>query len=158
MIYVTLKDLVEQKIREIPEIKTVDWYNQQYENTEEDYARLYPAVYIEIADPSNWSDAGNKMQHGTVSIRLHVVDFNLKDDPVEVMQLDQKIFLKLHGNPLFDINGNQVATCLTRKTTDLVKRYNQLKIMRPVYVSEVFDISAMDQYAQANIVGFVIGS
>lgn len=143
MIYKTLKAKFEEQLRLIPAVKSVDWYNEQYMHTESEQVEAYPAVYIEIMDPVNWITAGDKMQHATVSVRLHVVMDTLSVSPEPVMDLTQTIFLQINDKA-FDENAVEITSRWIRIATDFPKRYRKLKVMKVVFEAEVYDFVAMD--------------
>ncbi len=142
MIYIIIFNSLKSKLEEIPALKSVDWFNSQYTNTEKEHAEAYPAGYIEILDPIVWKDASNKMQTGTCRFMLHLVLNNLKTEPNAILLLAQDVFLKFQGVRLMQ-GQNQVSGELSRYHTEMPKRYRQLKVMKIGFEAEVFDISAI---------------
>lgn len=158
MIYTQLFEQLKAPIGELSNFKTIDYYNQQYYHTDDENAEAYPAVYIDFSNDFQWKDAGNKMQvaEGAI-IALHIVEFDLKEDPIDVLNLGAELFKKLHGVRLFE-NDNQLTTALTRVSSGLVPRSKNLKIFKIAFRTDVFDTYAMDQgqVIPPNTVGFSI--
>lgn len=144
MIYKLIKQKLEEKLREIPEVKSVDWYNEQYQNTDKEHVEAYPAVYIEILDPVNWIPAGEQMQHGTMNVKLHVVVDSLLLSPEPVMDLSQLVFLKINDSA-FNHEEHQITGRWIRTATDMPKRYRKLKVMKTTFEAEVYDLTAMGE-------------
>jgi hypothetical protein len=141
-----LQELLETKV---PAIRKIDWYNQQYLNTEKQKAINYPAVYIEVLDPQNWEDASAGLQVANMRIKLHIVDFDLKDDPEDIMDLTQTVFLAVQGVALYDfVNDIQVTSKMVRVATEFTTRYNQLKRMSLTLNFAYFDYSSAPIYIQ----------
>lgn len=145
MIYILLFDKLKEMLEQIPGIKSIDWYNEQYQNTEKDFAEPYPAVYIEFLDPTTWQTAGQKMQQATMRMMLHVVVHDLKPVPNSCLNLSQEVFKKLFHTVVFD-GVNQITTEMDRNFTELPKRFKNLKVAKIGFVFEVFDITGMDEY------------
>lgn len=144
MIYILLYNKIKERLEQIPAIKSVDWFNQQYQNTEKDNAEPYPAVYVEFSDPTNWKTAGQKMQSATMRVELHVVVHDLKTVPNSCLELMQTVFKKLYHHVVFD-GDNQITTELDRDFTELPKRFKNLKVAKIGFMFECFDISGMDE-------------
>lgn len=142
--YIQLKELLQTSIvANLPTVKSVDWFNDQYKNTKDQKAESYPAIYIEILDPVNWKQLGDGLQTAKMSIQLHVVLFNLKDEPNAVLELAQLLHLAIQQKCLLDVNEKQITSELCRISSTLPKRYNQLKVMKVTYEFEYYDDSAM---------------
>lgn len=134
-IYTVLK----QGLNTVPGIKKIDWYNEQYRNTEDEKATRYPAVYIEFSDGINWMQSGDKWQHGILSVSLHCVLFDILDSPVRTLQFAQDVFTCINSKGLYDADGNQLSTELVRIRSSFPKRYNQLKVAVLEFECEIFD-------------------
>ncbi len=141
----------------LPEVKSFDWFNQQYVNTEKQKAESYPAVYFEILDPQNWQDGSNGLQVATMRIKLHCVVFNLKDEPNAVMELTQKIYLLFQGKALY-VDPIQLTSKMSRVSSEFMKRYNQLKVMTLTFEFSYFDNSAEPVLVAVSPVSFVINT
>ncbi|MES2732874.1 MAG: hypothetical protein V4714_14060 [Bacteroidota bacterium] len=66
--------LLEQRLLSLPELREVDWFNNQYAPSEEEevmYAA--PAAYLEFLSITDLQTEGRKAQKGTVPFRVHVV-------------------------------------------------------------------------------------
>ncbi|MBN9293754.1 MAG: hypothetical protein J0G96_07235 [Flavobacteriia bacterium] len=153
-IYTVLKS----RLKELQEIKKIDWYNNQYNNTEEEKATRYPVVYVEFIDPISWIQNGDKFQHGTATIRLHCVVYDLQDTPVRCMEFVQKIYEHINSKSLYDATDFQLTTELVRQATTFPKRYNQLKVVMMDFVCEIFDISNMPEGIAVQPVEFIIST
>lgn len=82
--YRILFDDVFNKLSEITIIKTVEEFNSQYDNTEINNLKNYPAAYVE-ASHVTWDQNMNKFynneidpQTGTAEIKVHIVYHTLK--------------------------------------------------------------------------------
>lgn len=155
MIYITIKNKFQEQLATLPAIKSIDWYNEQYLNTEKDEVELYPAVYIEIVDPVDWGTAGDLMQHGKMRVKLHVVVDTLKPTPEPLMNLVQEVFL-LINDQAFNNGSVAITSRWNRISTSLVKRYRKLKVMTVTFDAEVYDTTAMAAYVPVPNVTFTI--
>jgi hypothetical protein len=156
--YIELKDLLADLIRtNVPTIKSIDWYNDQYRNTEKKKAELYPAVYIEVLDPQSWESGSDGLQFADMRIQLHCVIFNLKDEPNAIMELTQTIYLGINNKALYrSIDNKQFSSPLTRVSSEFVKNYNQLKVMKLGFRFGYFDESNCPVLQEVNNVSFKI--
>lgn len=152
---------VKAQIETNPNVKTVDWYNEQYQNTEKENPRAYPAVYIEFIDPIEFTDASNKMQHTSAKILLHCVTNYLTDSPEAALNFSQWIAGTLNGKDLFTTIGEtpaQLTTKLVRQNVSMPKRYKNLKVVKIQFICEAYDQSLMDQPEFAENIGFVVNA
>lgn len=121
--------------------KKFDWYNEQYQNTEQEKATRYPVVYLEIIDPINWNQLGNDVQCANMRAMLHVIHYDVKDSPLELMDLSQLVYSALNRKCLWLPNNDQLSTSMVRYYTELPKRYSQLKVSKIGFEFEVYDYS-----------------
>lgn len=157
MIYQKLYNAIEAILQTVGSVKTVDWFNDQYTNTEEENAKGYPAAYIDLTTPTGWSDASQGMQVGDMYITIHVVEFSLREKPAVVLPIANAVYKALHRKPLFD-GSDQLTTDLVRSGTELVRRSTNLKVFKIEFNTHVFDIEALDQAASTIAPGTVNGT
>jgi hypothetical protein len=148
-------EVLKARLTEIESVKKVDWYNEQYTNTENEKATRYPAVYVDFSD-MNWQQSGDRFQHGACTIRLHCVVFDVKDTPVPTMEFVQQVFKHLNSKSLYNADNFQLTTELVRTFTSFPKRYNQLKVVHLDFSCEVFDVTDMPALVPVHPVSFVI--
>jgi hypothetical protein len=151
IIYQIVKDLIQEKLSSVTQLKTIDWYNQQYTNTQNEEAEQYPAVYIEIDDSIAWEDLPDGIQAGDINIRLHVVINSLLDTPEQCLITSQAVFRALQGVALFDATDNQITTELCRRKTELVKRFDMLKVSIMKFECHCWDVTGMPEYDTAMV-------
>lgn len=145
--YNSLKDL----LKLIPELKEFDWFNDQYSRYEELKPNLFPAVYIEFQNPLIWQDGGNGLQVAeNTNINIHIVQFGLKDEPSDEMDIASIVFKKVNGQSLKDANGDDLSTPLTRSSSELITKFDQLKVIIISFRTALYDKSAMKQLVPAN--------
>lgn len=131
--------------------KTIEPYNEQYQNTEKDDPKGYPALYIELLEPITWRQAGNAYQTADVRTRLHVVHFSLKTDKQGIHAHGQEAFELFNQKKLFDTDGNEMTTEWVRVGSSLPKRYRQLKVLTIDFEFGLFDRSGVFNWGQANV-------
>lgn len=149
---------LQSQLNGVASIQKVDWYNEQYQNTEDERATRYPAVYIEFLDPVNWVQNGRRWQHATIGIKLHLVVFDLLDSPLRALEFGQLVFEQLNNAVLTDANSGQLTTELVRESTTFPKRYNQLKIIELTWQCEAFDSSGMQKVESTQVSNFIINA
>ena len=161
-IYNTLYEAIKVRIQTVGGVKSIDWYNLQYQNTEKEHAEPYPAVYIEFIDPVTFNTGGEKWQHMQLRFRLHVVIHDLTVSPLSAIQVAQDVTKALHGLDLYRTVNNptpveeQLTTKLVRVAGTLPKRFKNLKVSLVDFLCEGFDSSLMDDVTLAPITNFVI--
>jgi len=158
-IIIRVFDAIKAQLESNNEIKTIDWYNEQYQNTEKDFPRNFKAVYIEVVDPVEFKEAGNKLQLATIRVRLHIVLFSLKDTPVDSLQFTQTVAGILNGKDLFTQMGEatvQLTTKLVRNRAAMPKRYKNQKVTNLEMICEAYDQSLMDTPEFVSNLGFVV--
>lgn len=139
IVYNKLYEAIKVYLNTVTGLRNIDWYNEQYLNTEDEKAQPFPAVYVEILDPVSWKQM-TPGQSGTVRVKLHVVVYDIKDSPVPSLTFTQKVFDALHANYMSD-SGDQLTTELIRDESNMPKRYGNLKVMHIRFVTEVYDAS-----------------
>lgn len=148
----------------VPEIKKIDEYNNQYENASQEHATAFPAVYIEIVTPLNWETGGNKMQMAQdAQIRLHVVNFSMKEQLNDHYTLTQLVTSKLANKALLGTEGvapnvqqKQYTTELVRTATSTNKRARQVKASIITFSTCIYDDSLMDVLVDGTPIEFNI--
>lgn len=133
--FTIIKALINERLNEI---KTVDWYNNQYERYENLKAIKFPAVYVEFDNPMNWITQGDGLQSADTTIRFHLIVNDLGDSPEKLMLLANKLHKALHLTALTD-EGEQLSTKLMRTQSSLETEYDQLKVMVLSYATTLSD-------------------
>lgn len=128
-------------------VKTVDWFNDQYNRYEDLKAQSFPAAYIEFVDPLKWETNGNKLQSARSRIKVHLVIFDIADAPNKGLNLGKDLFKAMHGLVLVN-DDEQLSTELVRVESDLNTTFDQLKIIEMVFETTLYDTSAMPNYTE----------
>jgi hypothetical protein len=82
--------LIKQRLeQEVPGMKEIDWYLQQYNTNSNLYAT--PASYIEFLPVNPETMGGGKIQQGQVSFRIHTVSTSLHDNHKRVHNPDTAV-------------------------------------------------------------------
>lgn len=137
-------------------VRKVDWFNNQYSRYKDLKATRFPIAYIEFPGEITWKTTSNKQQNADVDILIHVVYFGVEDSPEAVLNLAHAVQLKLNEKALVT-NNLQLSTKLMRVGSELVQRYDQLKIVKLRYRTTIFDNSLVDPTQTiAGPVNFVI--
>ena len=148
----SLKSLIESNLNAI---KKVDWYNEQYSRYKDLKANAFPIAYIEFPDKIYWEQSGNNAQKADVEISIHVVMFDLNDSPEGVLAISDDVFKELNRQVLW--NGTeQLSTELIRSSSELVKSYDQLKIVIVTFRTNIIDTSGEADSTPGTINDFVI--
>lgn len=144
-----LKALINNRLNTV---KTVDWFNNQYNRTEDLKAVAYPIVYIEFPN-SIWDTAGKGLQTSKTSIKFHVIVKDVGDSPEPVLELAQELHKIMHRRVLKNTT-EQLSSAMVRRESELLTEYNQLKIFTLNYDTMLYDCSTMPVFVQApNTVG-----
>ena len=138
----TLQTLLKANVNSL---KTVDWYNHQYERYTDLKAVALPACYIEFEEPIAWQNASNKTQIAQVNISLHLVQFDISDSPKKIMELAKNTHLAVQGRAL-TLNGKPLSNSFTRSESELITQYDQLKVMKITYLTTLMDSSTAPKY------------
>lgn len=125
------------------EARTKEPFNDQYENTDTDHAKAYPAVYFELLEPVQWNQAGNQYQTAKVRGQLHCVVYDIKDSKVKIQEFAQQIFLQFHNVKLYDIEQRELTSEWVRVGSSKPKRYGNLKVIQIEFEFEGFDYSTL---------------
>jgi hypothetical protein len=79
MILADFYQILMQRLQtKVPEIKHIDWWNNQLEMEEEEYAYARPAVFIEF-QPAEIINLGRKKQAWNLPFKLHYVADNVSE-------------------------------------------------------------------------------
>ena len=157
-VYTELDTAIGAKLGEITALDTIEPYNQQYENTQTEDAKDYPAAYFELMEPVNWEEAGNKWQTAKIRARVHVVVFTVQRTKNKIHALGQEVFERLNGCSLIDTAGNNLTGEWTRISSSIPKRYKQLKVIKIDFEFQAFDNTAMPNNVGLGGLGVVITS
>lgn len=148
--YTTYKNALETKIKaSVGAIKTIDYYNRQYERYEDLKAIKFPACYIEFERPITWRTEGDGLQTADTFIKVHLVVLDLKDNPEAALSLGKETFKKLHLKRLMD-GAEQLSTELVRKTSELVDDFDQLKVVIIQFNTTLYDTTTLKRYIGVN--------
>lgn len=142
-VYSELDTAIQAKLVELTSLKKVEPYNNQYQNTEKDDPKPYPAVYYELLEPVNWQDAGNDWQTAQIRARMHVVVFDVKRTKNDIHAIGQEVFVKMENVTLLGTGGYILTSKWTRVSSSLQKRYKQLKVITIDFEFEIFDSSSI---------------
>ncbi len=93
-LYTDIKTTLEE-LKTTSVLKHVALWNNQPERENVENAFLYPAVFIEFV-PSDYSDLSNGVQQVFLTVRLHVCFESYKDEDIDVLDLADKVFQKMH--------------------------------------------------------------
>jgi len=120
-------------------VKTIDYWNNQFDQTEKAKAVKYPAAYVEFENPINWTDAGNQVQQADTVIYIHLGVMDLSDKPTKIMELAQGAFKAIQGKTLTE-GSIHISGKLTRNHTSL-NSYEQIKEMVIGFKCTLYDYS-----------------
>lgn len=81
---------------DVPEIKTVRLFNNQYTNENVESSLPWSNVLIEF-QTIEWNSKPGGLQSGTITVNLHIGFKSLKDEDVDFFTITQKVFLALDG-------------------------------------------------------------
>ncbi len=113
---------------DIPELKLIDWFNDQYSGT----IHTVPAVFIEFPNELNFKNARREFQISKFKARIHLVTKALSDNSKHIKEeliqehetLSQKIFYSLHQLWAMYEADKKLFDSLTRTT---YQHYQYLK-------------------------------
>ncbi len=144
MMYQTYLNAVKQHITSgLTDVKQVDYYNEQYDNYDDSRPPKLPAVYIEFDNPMQWQTAGNGLQIAPETfIRLHLVIFDLNDNPGKLFELGKQLHQIMQGFEIYDTDGIKLSTAWMRSHTE-VQQYNQVKILIMSYKTALYDTGTL---------------
>lgn len=131
-------------------IKTVDFFNRQYERYSETKAVAFPAIYVEFDSPLTWQDSGNKSQLAETEIKLHIVACSIEDTLDTVMSTAQEVHRCLHSRSLV-YQENKLSTGMSRRQSELITSYDQLKVIILTYHTTLFDNSTVKIYSKVRV-------
>lgn len=142
-VYSELDKAIGAKLGDVPALKTIEPYNQQYENTQTEDAKDYPAAYFELLEPVNWEDAGYKLQTAKVRARVHLVVFTVRRTKDKILNLGQDVLELMSGASLLDSEGSNLTGEWSRVSSSIPKRYKGLKVIKIDFEFQAFDNSTM---------------
>lgn len=103
----TLFEAIETKLATVTDIKSVEIYNDQFNNEEQERARLYPYVTVEINTVWQGSEAHNtnlpivqNQQKGECTVRIRLTYNSLLDETKvwkQFIALNHKLYRALNG-------------------------------------------------------------
>lgn len=146
--YIDYKNALESRIKTLSAIRTVDWYNDQYDRYEDLKTIALPACYIEFENPIQWVTNGDGLQTAQTEIRLHLVVFDVADSPNPSLELANDLHKTIHSHSLFKDN-EQLSTELVRTSSALKTEYDQLKIIVLSYATTLYDTTTLRRYIEA---------
>lgn len=115
-----------------PEIKTVQLYNSQPDNTDKEEIKLYPAVYLEMSNV-DWVTKGLGIQQGDITLTVYVVTENYKTDDRQFLTVVDKVYECLNGLQTCSFSALQRIN--ERQDTD----HDQLSIWEIDFISTLYD-------------------
>ncbi len=118
---------------------TVEYYNDQYRNTDKDHAKRYPAVYFELLEPVQFTQSGTQYQQARMRARLHCVVFDLKNNKTAIHDFSQDVFIAMHQRRLKDPENRDLTTEWVRVASTMPERHGNLKVMYIDFEFEAFD-------------------
>lgn len=92
---VTLYKEIKKNISAIKEVKYVGLWNSQYAQAGKHDHTNYPAVYIQFNFSDYANESGMGIQRYTGTITTHVVFESYKIDAIEVLELNEKVYLAM---------------------------------------------------------------
>jgi hypothetical protein len=138
--YTEYYNAIESRIKQgLNSVKTVDFYNAQYQRYQELKANSFPAVYVEFDNPITWKTQGNGLQTADTVIKLHMVVKDIADSPAAALGLASDLSKLFHLHSLSDTK--QLSTELCRSETSLETEYDQLKVVVISFVTSLADYS-----------------
>jgi hypothetical protein len=148
-IYQLFETALMDRLNSVTQINTIAWYNQQYERADQEKAFPRPAVFFELA-PLVWTQLGNKVQSATATLTLHHVVENYADSPSEAFTLAQATYQSLTHEALIDSTNTPISSPLVRTDSELIDRFNMLKVVKVQYQFELYDYSIIDPTIPVN--------
>ena len=139
-VYKRLDDALKAKLVPLG-FKNVEPYNEGYNHTEGDFAKRYPLCYYELQDPVQWESLARNVQEAPVQLVMHIVDNYLADDKAGIFAWAQVVYKALQGEALKDEQDEQLTTRMMRVSSEMPKRYEQLKVMRCTFITQLIDRS-----------------
>jgi len=152
MMYQTYLNAIKQHIATgLTAVKQVDFYNEQYDNYDDSRPPKLPAVYVEFDNPMQWQTAGNGLQVAAdTGIRLHLVLFDLSDQPNRIFALAKQLHQLMQGFEIADNDGMKLSTAWLRTQSE-VQKYDQLKVAVLTYQTALYDTSTLPQTTEVMI-------
>jgi hypothetical protein len=87
-LYISLKQEIE---RELPEIKTVKLFNNQFENESTENPFLYPCCLLQF-QANGFKDLSQGVQQFDMTVTTHLGFESYKDEDVDVLRLKQDLY------------------------------------------------------------------
>jgi hypothetical protein len=157
IVYERLDVATKQHIEQLSStFKTVEPFNDQYTNTENEDAKLYPACYFELMEPVNWKQYLNNWQSATVRMRFHVVVFDIKRTKTDLHSASQLLFQLTQNATIPELDGSQLTGEFMRVASTVPKRYKQLKVITMDFEFELYDKSAIPNFQQVSNTAFTV--
>jgi hypothetical protein len=145
--YNAIKTRINQRLNTI---KTVDWFNDQYNRYQETKAPILPAVYVEFANPLQWETKGDGLQTAPAQITLHLVVFDLIEQAEPSLALASELHKIMHRFKLKENNAD-LSTPLMRTSSEIDMPFDQLKVIKLSYDTTLFDTSTLRVYVATNM-------
>lgn len=153
--------LIQQRIQtEVAEFKEVEWFLNQYAETEDQDAwYATPSAYIEFL-PITYSSHGGLQQRATVVFRIHVASEALfgdgrriTDSAINHISLVDRVYVALHGwnAKLSDLSthvGNDAVFINTVSRTELAPDHGHFNTMVTI---QTFQFAFIDNSAVAQM-------
>lgn len=139
-------------------INHVDWFNNQYDRTEELNAIKYPAVFVDFESPTIWQDRGQGQQAGIARISFHVVVNSLADTPELADQKADEVHEALQNKSITTAAAVVLSTKLMRVESEIILDFDQIKVIKITYACELTDQSTQDCLVETNVTNLVTPS
>lgn len=150
-------------LHDVPEINQVDWFYEQYENTEEgNLVWTTPSVYVEYPETVRWVQRGANYQMATINITLHVVSasaYGAEDmrqvemtDGLVISHLDlcqkvyaaiQKFFCNYSYLAEFPNEESVLLNQVVRTETEVSHNLSVFNVTKMTFTATIHDVNAM---------------
>lgn len=147
-----------EEITQVPVIKHIDLWNEQFNPDYKGPAIQFPAVFIRFM-PIGWKQMGNKVQCADMQFQLMICTSSLaaskesgsmQDRALTHFDLIDRIFQRLSY-----FSGNYFGTLL-RTQSDTDHYHNEVSITTETYMTHVFDNSAQPETEEVEMVELLI--
>jgi len=149
---------------EMPDIKHIDLYNNQYDNLDESDPIPYPSILIEI-EPLDIYQHTQKLQKLDIRINLYLAtefmtgiraNDSQYNKSLEHLLLLDRVFKYIENKCNNDIPDDIKSTqfeigTLHRNGIELIKGYNSVKITKTSFICKFADASAYPVYTTTNL-------
>ncbi len=147
--YIALRD----DLREIPEIKLVDWYLEQDFQNREQAVHITPALYISIKD-IDWQSHFHHVQRGVMRFELRLITETKHGDENDMLDMtyighlniEQLVYIRMQGAEFQDLSGNTIINSIHRVRQQTHQTINNLVRTSQIFEATVYDYAAVKTY------------